>query len=50
MNIEVKNTERRDLFDGSDFIPDEQLLHSDFDEANGFVPLSLDVQTIVASE
>ena len=50
MNIEVKNTERRDLFDGAHLISDKKLLHSNLNQTYSSVSLSPDVESVITGE
>ena len=50
MNIEVKNTERRDLFDVTHLISDKKLLHSYLNQTYSSVSLSPDVESVITGE
>jgi hypothetical protein len=50
MNIEVKNTERRDLFYGTHLISDKKLLHSNLDQTYSSVSLSPDIESVITGE
>ena len=50
MNIEVKDTERRDLFDVTHLISDKKLLHSYLNQTYSSVSLSPDVESVITGE